>query len=161
MTDDNPGDGGVFDKVLYTLLSKVGGEDLQDQKRRELRQKRKELIENYELTGGPPFDTPQVMEPLVELGLQEAELIDGFEPDLLVVSERQFKNLCDIPAAVGLDPDSWPGVMKKNAMPAEKQRILPPIEKRFGEYHIDVVHSRSTDRMLLVDSGELSTEVML
>lgn len=156
---DRLDDPGLMDKVLYELLSAVGGEDLQQSKRKEIRKKRKEFIEEREIMGGPPFTDVQSIEVLVELGLKEAKLIDGFDPDLLIVSEAQYKSLFDVPAAVHINPDKWPDIVDPTG--AEKQKVVPPKEKRFGEYHIDVVYSKATNRMLLADSSGLSTRTML
>lgn len=156
--DEDPG---LFDQILYKLLSTAGGNDLRESKREEIRQKRKEFIEERELMGGPPFDDVQSMEVLVELGMQESQLIEDFDPDLLIVSEPQYKMLFDIPAGIHLNPDKWPKMVRDNTFEEDREKMRPPQVKRFGDYHLDVVYSKATDRMLLADSGGLSTRQML
>lgn len=151
----------ILESILYKLLSTAGGKDLRESKREEIREKRKEFIEERELMSGPPFFDTQSMEVLVELGMQEAQLIEGFDPDLLVTSEPQYRALFDVPTDVPLNPDNYPDVLKKNTFESERRSTSPPKEKEFGDYHIDVVYSGATDRMLLVDSSELSTRGML
>lgn len=153
-------DDSLFDKLTYNLLSAVSGKDLQQAKREQIREKRKEFIEENEILGGPPFHEQQIIEVLVELGMKEAELVEGFDPDLLIVSRHQYRELANISAASPLDPQK-----AKEMIPGADvqglESVQPPLMKRFGDYHLDVTYSDSTDRMLLVESAEFSGRVEL
>lgn len=152
-------DDSILGRTLYKILTELSGQDLQQTKREQIRQKRKEFIEQKELLGGPPFHSEQTMEVLVELGLKEAECIDNFNPDLLIVSRPQYKELANIGAGVPLDVDK-----AEEFVPGPTdglQAVQPPMFRRFGTFNIATTFSDSTDRMLLVESEQLSTEVRL
>lgn len=120
----------------------------------ELRRKRRNILEKWCDVGiGPPVCSGRQIEVLVDMALQEARLRPDFNPDLLIVTEAQYKSMFDIPAAVSVNPDDW----HHHYLEAGriKNRTLPPSRYRVDAGEIDVVYSSSADGMLLVESERL------
>lgn len=143
--------------AVYKLLSAVGGKDLKQAKLEELRERRKEFLESKELMGGPPFLEKRHIESLLDMGLEEAQYMRNFEPDLCIMSHSQYKSLANISAAVPINPDKLPD---SSMIPQQEVRGLaqmqPPYLYSSGGNDIFVVYSDETDRMLLVESEQLS-----
>lgn len=145
-------------RVFYRVLSFVSGQDLAETERQRLRKARKRQLEEWEEVGiGPPLDVDSTMEVVIDMCLKEALLMDDFEPDLLIVSPRQYKALFDIPAGVPVDPDDWHHYIAGSAenRQRDKERVQPPNEYTTDAGTIDVTYSDSTERMLLVESDSL------
>jgi hypothetical protein len=125
-------------------------------KLREIRRKRENQLEKWAEYGSrPPLYDEYKIEVLVDMGLQEAELLPEFNPDLLVVTEPQYKCMFDIPAGVPIDPDDWHHYFETAGTESDRERILPPSQYRVDAGTIDVVYSSSAERMLLVESDSL------
>lgn len=137
---------------------------LQDEKRefererdlKDIRRKRELFLEKQAEVGfTPPIYQERLIEVLVDMGLQEADLRPDFDPDLLIVTEPQYKSMFDIPAAVPINPDEWHHYYDTAGTEADRQRILPPCTYRVDGREIDVVYSSAAEGMLLVESESL------
>jgi len=143
--------------AVYKLLSAAGGKDLKQTKLEQLRKRRKEFLEENEIMGGPPFRTERAIEALIDMGLDEAEYMPDFEPDLLIVSRQQYRQLVNISAAAPLNPDKADKMIPGADVQGLRTVQPPHIYKQGVPPHgIEVTFSDATDRMLLVDSSELS-----
>lgn len=148
--------------AVYKLLSAAGGKDLKEAQLEKLRKRRKEFLEKQELVGEPPVHHKRHIESLINMGLEEAEYMPDFEPDLCIVSRTQYKELANISAAVSINPDKMMGIsMIPDAEIQGLAQMQPPYLYSNAEHNIAITYSDATDRMLLVDSGELSETVEL
>lgn len=140
---------GIGSKLLYKTLSFVSGQELEKTKRQELREHRKKTLEAYRGNGlgTPEIMSEDAMDVIIDLGLKEAELMDSFDPDLLIVTEDQYKVLFDIPASVGIEPAHIPmqGTVD----------YTPPKIHDTDAGRIEVTYSNSAKGMLLVESDSL------
>jgi len=159
MTDLDPDTPGSY--FLYKLLSAVGSKDLKQAKLEELRERRQEFIEASEIMGSPPFLEKRHIESVLDMGLEEAEYMPNFEPDLCIMSRAQYKSLANISAAVSINPDKMPDSMIPDAEIQGLAQMQPPYHYSSGEHAIFVTYSGATDRMLLVESDALSETVNL
>ena len=143
--------------AVYKLLSVVGGKDLKQAKLEELRERRQEFLEANEIMGGTPFITERVMETLIDMALEETEYMPKFEPDLLIISRQQYRELVGISAAVPLNPDKANEIIPGSDVQGLRA-VQPPYTYKHGNspHGIEVTFSEATDRMLLVDSSKLS-----
>lgn len=143
--------------AVYKLLSAVGGKDLKQTQLEQLRERRKEFLESDDIMGGPPFKTERIMETLIDMCLEEVEYMPNFEPDLLIISREQYRELVGISAAVPLNPDKADEIIPGADVQGLRAVQPPHVYKHGSSPHgIEVTFSDETDRMLLVDSGELS-----
>jgi hypothetical protein len=144
---------GIGSKLLYKTLSFVSGQELKKTKRQDLREHRKQTLKAYRANGlgTPEIMSKDAMDVIIDLGLKEAELMDSFDPDLLIVTEDQYKVLFDVPAEVALDPDKWHHSMTKQ----DAYRVTPPKTHSTDAGSIDVTYSKSARGMLLVESDSL------
>jgi len=122
-------------------------------KLREIRRKRENQLQKWAVYGdSPPIYDKNKIEVLVDMGLQEAELLPDFEPDLLIVTEEQYKSMFDIPAGVPIDPDEWHHYFTDAGTASDRRQILPPSQYSVNAGEIDVVYSSNAERMILVES---------
>jgi len=147
--------------AVYKLLSAAGGKDLKQAQLEQLRERRKDFLDSKEMLGGPPFLQKRHIEVLINMGLEEAEYMPDFEPDLCIISRAQYKELANIAAAVPINPDKVPNKHVPDAEIQGLAQMQPPYLYSNAEHNIAITYSDSTDRMLLVDSGELSETVEL
>lgn len=154
MTDLDPLSPGGY--VLYKLLSAAGGKDLKEAQLEQLRERRKDFLEKQEIMGEPPVHHKRHIESLINMGLEEAEYMPDFEPDLCIMSRSQYKELANIAAAVPINPDKVPNKHVPDAEIQGLAQMQPPYLYSNAEHNIAITYSDSTDRMLLVDSSELS-----
>lgn len=160
MTDLDPDD--LAGYAVYKLLSAVGGKDLKQAKVEELRERRQEFLEANEIMGGPPFHHKRHIETLLDMGLEEAEYMRDFEPDLCIMSRSQYKELANISAAVPINPDKLPdSISIPDAEVQGLAEMQPPYYYLSGDRGIRVTYSEATDKMILVDGSELSETVEL
>jgi len=145
----------LFSKVVGEL--REGHRDYaRKQDLKDIRKKRRNQLEKWQEVGtGPPVYSERQIEVLVDMSLQEASLRPDFNPDLLIVTEPQYKSMFDIPAGVPIDPDDWHHYFETAGTESDRQRILPPSRYSVDAGEIDVVYSSSAERMLLVESGSL------
>lgn len=122
----------------------------------DIRQKRQNQLEKWEEYGDtPPIYDERKIEVLVDMGLQEAQLQFDFDPDLLIVTEPQYKCMFDIPAGVPINPENWHHYFETAGTESDRQRVLPPSRYSVDAGSIDVVYSSSAEGMLLVESESL------
>jgi hypothetical protein len=131
-------------RAYYKVLSWVSGQELAETERQKLRKHRKKLLEKNQDVN---FISQSHMDVLIDMGLKEAQLMDDFEPDLLIVTERQYKQLFDIPAGIGIGKHYEPMMGEIDYEPPKTfQADYGPIE---------VTYSNASRGMLLVESNEL------
>ena len=125
-------------------------------KLRDIRQKRQNQLEKWEEYGDtPPIYSERKIEVLVDMALQEAQLQFNFDPDLLIVTEPQYKSMFDIPAGVPINPEEWHHYFETAGTESDAERILPPAQYSVDAGEVDVVYSSSVRGMLLVESENL------
>jgi hypothetical protein len=146
--------------AMYKLLSVAGGKDLRQVELERLRERRKNFLEGQGVRADPPFYQKRIIETLIEMGLEESECIPNFDPDLLILSRKQYRAFLDLSAAVPLNLDTASKHIP-NAEISRLKAVQPPMPVEIGEYTIEMTYSDSTERMLLVDSGALSETVEL
>lgn len=143
-------------KDAFDVLAEGHQEYARKQEVVEIRKKRKKQLEKWREVGiGPPVYQERQMEVLVDMALQEASLRTDFNPDLLVVTEPQYKSMFDIPAAVPINPDEWHHYFETAGTESDRYRVLPPSTYSVDAGEIDVVYSSSAEGMLLVESESL------
>lgn len=138
-------------RIFYKILSFVSGQDLAETERQRLRKHRKKTLDQYREVGlgTPELNAAEPMDAVIDMGLKEARLLDDFEPDLLIVTPMQYKELFDIPASVALTQQSFLGIMD------QPKTLQPPMVHKTDAGEIEVTYSKSADGMLLVESDSL------
>jgi hypothetical protein len=141
---------GLKSKIFYKLLSFVSGQELAETERQKLREHRRDTLEKHREVGlgSPELVAEHAMDEVIDMGLKEAQLMNNFEPDLLIVTPQQYKVLFDIPASVGI------GKLEDPARP-RKIDTEPPLIHGTDAGRIEVTYSESAEGMLLVESDEL------
>jgi len=136
-------------RLYYKALSFVSGQELAETERQKLRKHRKKTLESYREVGlaTPELSASQPMDEVIDMGLKEARLMDNFEPDLLIVTPMQYKELFDIPAGIGIGKHYEP-------MRGEVDYEPPKIHRTDGG-EIQVTYSDAAKGMLLVESASL------
>lgn len=136
-------------RIFYEVLSFVSGQELAETERQKLRKHRKQTLEKYEEIGlkGDTLLNQQAMDEVIDMGLKEAQLMDSFEPDLLIVTKQQYKMLFDVPAATGIEPTYAP--MQGTTS------FTPPLTHETDAGSIEVTYSDAARGMLLVESDSL------
>jgi len=136
-------------RLYYKALSLLSGQELAETERQKLRKHRKETLEKYEEIGlkGDTLLHQDALDVVIDMGLKEAQLMDSFEPDLLIMTKQQYKMLFDIPAGVGIEPQFTPL--------QGQQSFTPPMTHSTDAGEIEVTYSDSAKGMLLVESDSL------
>lgn len=140
---------GLKPRFYYTALSLLSGQELAETESQKLRKHRKETLEKYEEIGlkGDTLLHQDALDVVIDMGLKEAKLMNNFNPDLLIMTEQQYKMLFDIPAGVGIEQIHIPMQGTTD--------YTPPMTHSTDAGSIEVTYSDSAKGMLLVESGSL------
>lgn len=140
----------IWSNAYYKIASFLTGKDESEVERSDIRQKRANELQDFRELGlaNPETNAKEAIEGIIELGIKEVQLMDGFEPDLLILTEYQYRELFDIHAAESVDKAGF------NVMGSRANK-KPPISYTENDYTLDVVYSESADGMILVESDSL------
>lgn len=145
------GDVAERDGLLHDLLAKVTGKN--DHEIRRLRRARRSVLEkaNRITVLENSYLSKNHATVVTDMALKEAALRDDFDPDLVIMSEMQYKIVFDIPAGVGMRRDSLPDA----APEGDIERVTPPKTWYLDNRDIEVVPSDEARGILLVESDSL------
>lgn len=145
------GDVAERDGLLHNLLAKVTGKN--EHEIRRLRRARRSVLEKADritVTENSCLSKNHATV-VTDMALKEAALYDDFDPDLVIMSEMQYKIVFDVPAGIGIYGDSWPDVATK----ADMWKVVPPQTWHLDNRDIEVVPSDEGRGILLVESDSL------